>query len=75
MASNSLFSTVTPCQQNFFWGEYGRLASTCLLLGLGLLGRGSAGVGWEVRGGHTTGLGRVGGLEVLGSGGEVGGSS
>lgn len=22
MASNSLFSTVTPCQQNFFWGEY-----------------------------------------------------
>ncbi|XP_045150794.1 runt-related transcription factor 2-like [Echinops telfairi] len=21
MASNSLFSTVTPCQQNFFWGE------------------------------------------------------
>ncbi|PNI77561.1 RUNX2 isoform 1 [Pan troglodytes] len=20
MASNSLFSTVTPCQQNFFWG-------------------------------------------------------
>lgn len=22
MASNSLFSSVTPCQQNFFWGEY-----------------------------------------------------
>lgn len=22
MASNSLFSTVTPCQQNFFWGKY-----------------------------------------------------
>uniref|UniRef100_A0A8D1BHV3 RUNX family transcription factor 2 n=1 Tax=Sus scrofa TaxID=9823 RepID=A0A8D1BHV3_PIG len=21
MASNSLFSTVTPCQQNFFWGK------------------------------------------------------
>lgn len=21
MASNSLFSSVTPCQQNFFWGE------------------------------------------------------
>uniref|UniRef100_A0A8C6AEK8 RUNX family transcription factor 2 n=1 Tax=Marmota marmota marmota TaxID=9994 RepID=A0A8C6AEK8_MARMA len=21
MASNSLFSTVTPCQQNFFWGN------------------------------------------------------
>nr|ACL14294.1 Runx2 spliced isoform [Xenopus laevis]ACL14295.1 Runx2 spliced isoform [Xenopus laevis] len=20
MASNSLFSSVTPCQQNFFWG-------------------------------------------------------
>ncbi|KAJ3583078.1 hypothetical protein NHX12_034493 [Muraenolepis orangiensis] len=24
MASNSLFSTVTPCQQNFFWGEHYR---------------------------------------------------
>uniref|UniRef100_A0A8C5SR21 Uncharacterized protein n=1 Tax=Laticauda laticaudata TaxID=8630 RepID=A0A8C5SR21_LATLA len=21
MASNSLFSSVTPCQQNFFWGK------------------------------------------------------
>ena len=21
MASNSLFSAVTPCQQNFFWGK------------------------------------------------------
>ncbi|TNN23458.1 hypothetical protein EYF80_066420 [Liparis tanakae] len=26
MASNSLFGTVTPCQQNFFWGEYAAAA-------------------------------------------------
>uniref|UniRef100_A0A3B3VLC0 Uncharacterized protein n=1 Tax=Poecilia latipinna TaxID=48699 RepID=A0A3B3VLC0_9TELE len=41
MASNSLFSTVTPCQQNFFWGEYLRspvadsLLETGRLRGLG----------------------------------------
>uniref|UniRef100_A0A672UI03 Uncharacterized protein n=1 Tax=Strigops habroptila TaxID=2489341 RepID=A0A672UI03_STRHB len=25
MASNSLFSSVTPCQQNFFWGKYSNI--------------------------------------------------
>lgn len=37
MASNSLFSTVTPCQQNFFWGKY---CCLCLELGQGALGHG-----------------------------------
>ncbi|NWS24524.1 RUNX2 factor, partial [Polioptila caerulea] len=29
MASNSLFSSVTPCQQNFFWAERGRSRRLC----------------------------------------------
>lgn len=52
MASNSLFSTVTPCQQNFFWGEYHFPAPCCVWIGLGGSGHrkdlGSGGEAWVV---------------------------
>lgn len=53
MASNSLFSTVTPCQQNFFWGEYHSAAHCCVWIGLGVSGHrkdlGSGAEVWVVR--------------------------
>lgn len=65
MASNSLFSTVTPCQQNFFWGEY-YFAGCCCVWGLGFRGLGSRGGLWgQVLEGWIEELKGFGGKRIL----------
>lgn len=66
MASNSLFSTVTPCQQNFFWGKYCFAGRCCVWSWVRGSGHGEdLGSGVEVWMKELRGLGKRG--ELLGS--------